>query len=109
MRTLHSVPRHGMGRFGVIRTKWGAAQAQTSGFLPTVIAPRGRKRTEIISISFPFGGVIEGYSAVFPGPPLPREFQRETSENLDSTTGGPNGFGHSWDFGEFALAGEAAA
>jgi hypothetical protein len=26
-----------------------------------------------------------------PGLPLPREFQRDTSENLDSTTGGPNG------------------
>src|SRR3982074_805405 len=38
-----------------------------------------------------FGGVIPGHSAVLRGPPLRRETQRETPENLDSPAGGPNG------------------
>jgi hypothetical protein len=67
---------------------------------------------ESISISFPFGGVIEGHSAVFRGLPLRRETRRETPENLDSSAGGPNGKHMlvNWpDLGDFALAGEIAA
>ena len=46
-----------------------------------------------ISISFPFGGVIEGLSAVFRGLPLRPRIARGTPENLDSTTlVAPTGF-----------------
>jgi hypothetical protein len=70
----------------------GPGQVQPSTLLPTVIKPEWTgKRTEIISISFPFGGVIEGHSAVFRGLVRRRGIARETPENLDSTTGGPNG------------------
>jgi hypothetical protein len=70
------------------------------------------KTETAISISFPFGGVIVGVFWGFPGSPARRQTLRETPENLDSTTGGPNGKHMlvNWpDLGDFALAGEAVA
>src|SRR4030095_2206348 len=66
-----------------------AGQGQTPGLLPTGIAPG-------FFISFRFGGVIEGHSAVFRGLPLPREFQRETPRTLIQRLVAPTGFPTWW-------------
>jgi hypothetical protein len=45
----------------------------------------------IISMSFPFEGVIAGHFAVFRGLARRRGIARETPENPKSLSGGPNG------------------
>jgi hypothetical protein len=52
---------------------------------------RAERSLKVISISFPFGGVIPGVSGVFRGLARRRGIARELPENPDSLSGGPNG------------------